>query len=115
MFFARPIKEIDALELARWLEEKNGKIRLIDVRTPQEFAAGTVPGAEHLPLQMLPQRMNELDPEETYVFICRSGQRSASACQFLAQYGFENVYNLRGGVIGWAASGGQMAALPQAV
>lgn len=85
------------------------------MRTPQEVAAGTVPGAEHVPMQMLPHRMNELDSKETYIFICRSGQRSANACQFLEQYSFENIYNLRGGVIGWASSGGEMAALPQAV
>jgi len=46
--------------------------------------------------------MNELDREQRLVIICRSGARSAQACQFLQQQGYEDVYNLRGGMIGWS-------------
>jgi len=99
------IKEIDSPELARWLSEKGDGLRVLDVRQPQEIAQGTVPRAEGVPLHTLPLRLNELDRNETLVLICRSGARSAQACMFLVQQGFENVYNLRGGIIGWAQSG----------
>jgi rhodanese-related sulfurtransferase len=99
------IKEIDAPELARWLDEKAGNFRVIDVRQMGEIAMGTVPNAAAVPLHTLPLKVNDLNRDETLVFVCRSGQRSAQACMFLQQHGFQNVYNLRGGMIGWAQSG----------
>lgn len=112
--FWSSINEIDAPELARWLDEQGGKFRIIDVRQPQEIAAGTVPGAEPLPLHTLPVRLDDLKRDEKLVFVCRSGARSAQACMFLKQQGYENVYNLRGGMLAWAQTG-QMIGLPQAV
>ena len=106
------IKEVEATELARWLKEKSDPFRVIDVRQPNEIAQGTVPRAEALPLSTLPLKLNELDRNETLVFVCRSGARSAQACMFLQQQGFEKVYNLRGGMIGWAQNGLPAAAPP---
>ena len=106
------IKELDAPELARWLNEKGSPFRVIDVRQPNEIAQGTVPRAEAVPLSTLPLKLNELDRNETLVFVCRSGARSAQACMFLQQQGFENVYNLRGGMLGWAQNG--LPAVPAA-
>lgn len=114
MFFGPRIQEIDATELKQWLADKAGTFRIIDVRTPQEIAAGSIPGAVAMPLTTVPLRLSELKPDETLVFICRSGQRSGQACQFLQQQGFDQVYNLRGGVIAWAGSGGEMVPLSQA-
>ena len=108
------INEIDASELVRWLQDSESNLRIIDVRQPGEIAAGTVPGAEPMPLQTLPLRMDELDRKQKLVFICRTGARSAQACMFLQQQGYENVLNLRGGVTAWAQTG-QPFALPQAV
>ena len=99
------IKEIDSPELARWLSEKGKSLRVLDVRQPQEIAQGTVPSAEGVPLHTLPLKLNELDRNTTLVLVCRSGARSAQGCMFLYQQGFENVYNLRGGMIGWAQNG----------
>ena len=99
------IKEIDSPELARWLNERPDGLRVLDVRQPQEIAQGTVPSAEGVPLHTLPLRLSELDRCATLVLVCRSGARSAQACMFLYQQGFENVYNLRGGMIGWVQSG----------
>ncbi len=115
MFFGRRIKEIDAAELKQWLADKPGRFRIIDVRTPQEIAAGSIAGAVAMPLTTVPLRLAELKPDETLVFICRSGQRSGQACQFLQQQGFDEVYNLRGGMIAWAGSGGEVAAIPVGV
>ena len=99
------IKEIDAVTLADWLDEKAGRFRVIDVRQHQEIAMGSVPGAEALPLHLLPHKIGEIDKNETLVLVCRSGARSGQATAFMQQQGFENVYNLRGGMIGWTASG----------
>jgi rhodanese-related sulfurtransferase len=98
-------KEIEVPELAGWLEEQNPKLRVIDVRQMPEIAAGTVPGAHALPLHNLPLMVNQLNREEKIVMVCRSGARSAQACMFLAQQGFDNVHNLRGGMMAWAQSG----------
>ncbi|MDO8261993.1 MAG: rhodanese-like domain-containing protein [Gallionella sp.] len=102
---ANTIKEIDASELAQWVNDATHDVRVIDVRQMQEIAMGTVPRAEPLPLHTLPAKVHELSREEKLVMVCRSGARSAQACMFLQQQGFSNVYNLRGGMMGWMQSG----------
>lgn len=108
------IKEIEAPELAKWLDEKGDNLRVIDVREMGEIAAGTIPGADPMPMASIPVRMQELDKNKDIVFICRSGARSAQVCMFLQQQGFDKVYNLRSGMFGWARAGQQIT-LPQAV
>jgi len=96
------IKEIDAPELASWVNDETQQLRVIDVREMPEIQQGTMLGAEPLPLATLPLNMNNFNTDEKLVIICRSGARSAQACMFLQEQGYENVYNLRGGMIGWA-------------
>ncbi len=103
--FGSSIKEINASELAQWIGDASHKLRVIDVRQMQEIAMGTVPRAEALPLHMLPEKIGQLSPSEKLVVVCRSGARSAQACMFLQQQGFSDVYNLRGGMMGWVQSG----------
>lgn len=79
---------------------------LVDVRTDPELArTGVIEGAVHIPLQTLPQRMGELDQAQPLVIYCQSGARSAQACAFLAARGFDEVFNLRGGILAWAREG----------
>jgi rhodanese-related sulfurtransferase len=106
MFFAN-IKEIDSPELAQWMDDNSKQFRIIDVREPNEIAQGSIQGAEAMPMSVLGGRLGEIDPQEQVVFICRSGARSGQVCAYLEQNGFNNVYNLRGGVIGWAQNGYQ--------
>jgi len=103
--YANNIKEIEAPELALWVSNTTHKLRVIDVRQMQEIAMGTVPRAEALPLHTLPARIHELSPAEKLVIVCRSGARSAQACMYLQQQGFSDVYNLRGGMMGWMQNG----------
>lgn len=103
--FGMNIKEVDAPQLARWVQDDNHSLRVIDVRGMEEIAYGTVPKAEALPLHVLPAKMHELNKDEKLVVVCRSGARSAQACMFLQQQGFSNVFNLRGGMMGWVQSG----------
>lgn len=99
------VKEIEAGELANWLSEKPDSFRIVDVREMGEIATGTIPGAHPMPLATVPLHANNLNRDETLVMICRSGARSAQACAFLQQQGFDNVFNLRGGMFAWAGSG----------
>ena len=107
------IKEIEAPKLAELLSQK-ADVQVVDIRQPAEIASGTVPGAEVMPMHTIPLRIQEIKQDKPVVLVCRSGARSAQACMFLAQNGFENILNLRGGIMGWAGSG-QQVGLPQAV
>lgn len=108
MFFTN-IKEIDARELAEWMSDESRTFRIIDVREAMEIAQGSIPGAEAMPMSTLGNRLGEIDRDEHLVFICRSGARSGQVVSYLAQNGFENAYNLRGGVIAWAQNGFEFA------
>ncbi len=98
------VKEIEASELATLLA-KHPDLTLIDVRTPAEIAAGVIPGTLAMPLTVLPLRIAEIPRDKQVVFYCRTGARSAQACLYLAQQGYDQVYNLRGGIINWAGNG----------
>ena len=75
--------------------------KLVDVRTPREFAAGHLEGAVNIPLQDLPGRVQEIGPPQTAVVVyCAQGPRSAMAERFLRSQGFEDVLNL-GGMSTW--------------
>lgn len=106
--FNMSIQEVDAFALEQM--QKQGEVVVIDVRTEVEFAQGSIQGAKHIPLHMLPLVSDQLEHEKPVVIICRSGARSAQACAFLSSKGFANVYNLRGGIIGWAQAGMALAA-----
>lgn len=74
---------------------------VLDVRTPEEFEEGHIPKATLIPLQELESRLGELDKDETYLVVCRSGNRSAQASELLVQEGFKKVYNMTGGMNTW--------------
>ena len=78
---------------------------LLDVREPDEWAAGHAPSAVHLPLMDIPARLEEIPREGEVVVVCRMGGRSARAVAYLMQNGYENVTNLDGGMQDWAAAG----------
>lgn len=84
---------------------KAGNIRLIDVRTAEEVAQGTIPGAEHIPLdQFDPAKLGADDGREVVLY-CRSGRRSAIAGEKLAAATGEPVEHLAGGILAWEAAG----------
>jgi rhodanese-related sulfurtransferase len=77
---------------------------LIDVRTPEEFASGHIDGAVNIPVDSLQNRLNEVPDDQPIVVYCRSGNRSATASQILAQAGYTHIYDL-GGLNAWTAQG----------
>lgn len=85
------------------LNSKRNQVRIIDVRRPDEWVGefGHIPEAELYTLETLPDRIDELPKDETLVFVCRSGNRSAHAAAFAKENGFTSVYNMRGGMIEW--------------
>jgi len=85
--------------------QRAGNIVLLDVRTDAEVARGIIAGARHIPLNQLPARYTELDPEAVTIVYCQSGARSAQACAWLDQKGFAQSYNLQGGVVAWLREG----------
>ncbi len=94
------VGSVDPETLARDL----ALVQLVDVRYPNEWEAGHVEGAVHIPLDDIFDRLGELDPARRVIAMCRSGGRSAEAAKDLAGEGFD-VGDLRGGVAAWAAKG----------
>ncbi len=94
--------EITPRELAEWLERSDRPF-LLDVRNPYEVAIASIPGTDKLiPIDQLPERINELDPSREMVVYCRSGARSGRAVELLKSVGFRKVKNLVGGILRWA-------------
>lgn len=86
---------------AKSLIGQNPDVQFIDVREAHERLARAIPGTLHIPLGALPRHLHRLDPSRPVVVHCKSGMRSAAACQLLRQMGFREVYNLRGGIDAW--------------
>ena len=80
---------------------------LLDVREPDEYAAGHAPGSVPIPLGQLKTRLAEIRASERkpVAVICRSGRRSAQAADILQKAGFTAVYNVQGGMIAWEQAG----------
>jgi rhodanese-related sulfurtransferase len=78
--------------------------RILDVREDDEYAAGHIAGAVHLPLMQIPARATELDRDADWLAVCRVGGRSAQATAYLAGLGLR-VSNVEGGMEAWAGAG----------
>ena len=81
---------------------------LLDVREPDEWAAGHAPGAHHMPMMEVPARIAEVPTDAEVVVVCRSGGRSGQVTSYLMGNGWDNVRNLDGGMQSWAAAGRDM-------
>ena len=107
---SEPFKRIGIDEAKRLIEE--GKVDVIDVREPDEWQAGHIPQATHVPLKGIiadPEKNLTGEKERPHLFVCGVGQRSAIACEVAAVVGFKDVYNLEGGTIAWAKEGNPLA------
>lgn len=95
------IPEIDVNQLAAAREDG---APLIDVREDDEFAAGHVPGAQHIPLGEVVERIDEVPTDRTVYVICARGGRSAKAVAHFRSVGIDAV-NVAGGTLGWIEAG----------
>lgn len=80
---------------------------VLDVREANEFAAGHIANARHIPLSQLSDNLKPLEKhkDKAIVVNCRSGARSAMACATLRKHGFTQIYNLKGGIMAWQQAG----------
>ena len=93
------VDEVDPKEV--W--EKRSQVTIIDVRRPEEFSGplGHIPGALHMVLDTLPDRLDDIPKDKTLVFVCLSGGRSGRACTFVQEEGYTQVLNMKGGMTLW--------------
>lgn len=89
------------------LENPPPGLVVLDVRTPDEYAEGHLPGATLVDFNApdFADRLGELDPEVPYLLYCRSGNRSAQARAMMEQLGFADVADVDGGIVAWAGAG----------
>lgn len=93
------------VEQARELIEKSPLLVILDVRTVQEFEDGYVEGAINIPVDELEQRLEELDRNDEILVYCRTGNRSTRAVQILRENGFNKIYHMEDGIVGWERAG----------
>jgi rhodanese-related sulfurtransferase len=108
----RPSSTVDAPTLAERLGDSTSPApTLIDVRAPVEFEAGHIPGAVNVPLDRLKGSLDELCEalhDHDVVLVCRSGQRAGQAQEALHEVGLGRSRVLTGGIVDWAATGGDL-------
>jgi rhodanese-related sulfurtransferase len=85
--------------------QRDQTLRILDVRTEPEYQSHRLPGAVLIPVQDLDRRLTELDKNANWLVHCEHGRRSLFACEMMAQAGFKQIANLRGGLAHWAACG----------
>lgn len=76
-------------------------LTIIDVREAEEVAQGMIPGAIHIPLGDLPDQLDDIPQTAPIILVCRSGNRSGRAYEFLEANGFHNLKNMSGGMLEW--------------
>ncbi len=101
------IEDVTPQEAFALIQENqhNPEFEIIDVRTAGEFADGHIENAGNIDFYSATFReeLDNLDKNQTYLIYCRSGGRSGSALDIMAELGFSEVYNLSGGIIAWNA------------
>ncbi len=98
---SQEIPEISVLEFKEWLD-RGEDIQVIDIREPYEYEIAKI-GGELIPMKTVVEHIDDISREKKVVIHCRSGQRSADTVRELREkFGFENVYNLKGGILAWS-------------
>lgn len=99
------IKEVSVDGAIKMLKEDENVI-LLDVRTQQEYYTEHVKGSKWIPLDQVPYRLQELDKKKAiFACFCRTGNRSFKVCEFLRENGFDELYNVKGGIEAWKQAG----------
>lgn len=94
------MKSLNVHELHEQL--RRGAVTVLDVREDEELAIARLPGALHIPLQELPQRLAEVPRDTPLAVLCHHGMRSAMATRWLMQQGHADVANIDGGIDAWS-------------
>ena len=84
---------------------QNPAVFLLDVREPDEYAAGHIPGITLIPVGDVAARLSELPRDKEIIVTCRTGNRSGSVADLLRDQGFTNVHTMTGGIVAWQEAG----------
>ena len=98
---ATPETTVD--ELVSNLESQ--PVQVVDVREPEEWSSGVIPGSFRMPMGEVGERQHELDPAVPVVTVCHSGVRSLFSADELIAAGFRDVKSLSGGMVAWVEAG----------
>ena len=100
-------KSINTMEAVRMMNKEDALV--LDVRTQEEFAKAHISGATNIPLGLIDARISDLHGSKSspVIVVCQSGNRSMQAARALKKHGFENLFNMSGGMVSW-----QQANLP---
>lgn len=93
--------EISVVELKNMIDAGDKNFQLIDVREPYEYEIGNI-GGDLIPLGEIEKQLGKISSSDKKVVLCRSGVRSQKAIRKLQKLGFDNLYNLKGGILEWA-------------
>lgn len=99
------MKQITVEELEALLANKPSDVIVVDVRTEEERKDAHIEGTIHIPLNQIPEHIDELKKAKAIYFQCAKGGRSAIACDILEKSDFQNVFNVAGGIEAWKAKG----------
>ncbi|HET8810741.1 MAG TPA: rhodanese-like domain-containing protein [Flavobacteriaceae bacterium] len=106
--FGCKAQQDSTIGLISWEETKtamaeNENIALVDVRTPEEYAAGSVEGAENINFfdKDFKKQFAKFEKEKPVYIFCKSGNRSGKASKILAEMGFKKIYDIEGGYLSW--------------
>lgn len=83
----------------------NPAVFMLDVREPDEYDAGHIPGITLIPTGEIADRLSEIPTDQTVIVTCRSGNRSAQVTDFLRDMGYTSVHNMEGGILAWEDAG----------
>lgn len=98
-----PVKGLKNINAQQFKDELNRRTPkyIMDVREPNEYKNGFIPGAVNVPLSQLSARINALPKDKPLYLYCQSGMRSKQAARILAKKGYSNLINLKGGIMSW--------------
>ena len=100
---SEPFKRID-IETAKQMIA-SGDVQIVDVRQPEEYAQGHVPGAVLIPLATVMSRIDQISADKDVIMVCGVGERSAVAAEMAAALGRTRLHNLEGGTTAWIKQG----------
>ena len=98
------VEQLLAHEVLDIYNKKDDDYVFIDVRQPEEWEDGTIPGIKKIALGDLESKLDELDKDKKYIMVCRSGGRSNNASALMINKGFKDVSNFQGGMLAWQDS-----------
>ena len=99
------LAQVSQEALVEMQARKDSHVFVLDVRTPQEFAAGHVPGAVNIPYDQVASRLGEIPKDDEVVLYCQSGRRAGLAAEVLADNGYGRLAHLDGDMRGWQQAG----------